>query len=44
VAVEASVQAACPNPPTVDKAVELKAAQALQFPSAVVDMFCPGIF
>ena len=44
--IEASVQAACPTPPTVDKAVqavELQAAcaQALQFPPAVADMFCP---
>ena len=42
--IEACVQAACPNPPTVYKAVELQAAQALQFSPAVVDMFCPGIF
>ena len=42
--IEASVQAACPITPTVDKAVqavELQAAQALQFPPAVADMFCP---
>ena len=42
--IEASVQAACPTPPTIDKAVqavELQVAQALQSPPAVADMFCP---